>query len=330
MRAHLVRRPGGPEVLELVELPDPEPADGWVLIEIAAFGLNRAEAVTRAGGSGDAVPFPKVIGIEAIGTVVDGGGTDLQPGQLVAAAMGGLGREHHGSYAEKTLARRTNVFALHSDLDPVTLAAIPETWFTAMGCLDVLGATGRPGNVVVRPGASALGRAIAQLVRADGGETIAVTRSAHKRQALLDGGFGHVIVGDGPVADEVRGLWPAGADGVVDTIASAISLSDDLALLGGEGRLCVAGSLADSYGTAATGGGDVFDRANVGFYSSETLDQTVDTPRLQRVVDGVADGTYAVNIAEVVGFEEVVDAHRRMEANAFAGKVVVDLSSTAG
>lgn len=69
---------GGPEVLQLVELPEPQPKEGWILIDIKAFGLNRSELYTRQGHSGDAVTLPRVLGIECVGVVVDGGGTDLQ------------------------------------------------------------------------------------------------------------------------------------------------------------------------------------------------------------------------------------------------------------
>ena len=69
-----------------------------------------------------------------------------------------------------------------------------------------------------------------------------------------------------------------------------------------------------------------FERDDVTFYSSETLDSSVDTVVLQGMVDEVAAGAYLPGIAEVIGFEDVPDAHRRMEANEFAGKVVVTLS----
>lgn len=70
MKADVVDQPGAPEALLSKEIPDPVPTPGQVLIEIAAFGLNRAEAVTRAGGSGKAVPFPRIIGIECVGRVL--------------------------------------------------------------------------------------------------------------------------------------------------------------------------------------------------------------------------------------------------------------------
>ena len=328
MRAYVVDAPGDPSVLRLREVPDPEPEPGWVLIDIRAFGLNRAEAVTRAGGSGDAVRFPRIIGIECVGVVVDAGGTDLVVGQRVAAAMGGMGRAFDGSYAERTLVPRRSVFPLEADLDWVTLGAIPETFLTAWGCLAATGSLAGAPRVLVRPGASALGLAIAQIVGDVGGEVIGVTRSARKQQALLDGGMTHAIVGDGPVAAEIRSVWADGATAVVDTIASDETVADDLAVLVAGGRLCIAGSLAESYRTAPSSTVPAaFSRDDVTFYSSETLDAANDTGMLQRIVDRIAAGSYRAGIADVIAFADVPEAHRRMEANDYVGKVVIDLTA---
>ncbi|MEM9653251.1 MAG: zinc-binding dehydrogenase [Actinomycetota bacterium] len=327
MRAFVVDTPGDPSALTLRTVAAPEPRDGWIVIDIAAFGLNRAEAVTRAGGSGDAVPFPRIIGIECVGVVCDGGGTDLAPGQRVAAAMGGLGRQFDGSYAERTVVPRSNVFALETDLDWPTLGAIPETFLTAWGCLSATGSLRGTPRLLMRPGASALGLAAAQIVGHLGGEVIGVTRSEHKRTALLDGGMADVIVASGPVNEAVRSRWPAGATAVIDTVAGDETVADDLAVLTDGGTVCIGGSLAESYATAPSGSvPNAFERDNVTFYSSETLDAATDTETLQLIIDRVQAGTYRPGIAEIITFDQLPDAHHRMEANAFAGKVVVDLS----
>ena len=96
MRAAVVHEPGGPEVLKIEERPIPQARAGWVFVRVRAFGLNRSELITRAGGSGDAVKFPRVLGIECVGEVVDAPGTSLTRGQTFVAAMGGMGREYDG------------------------------------------------------------------------------------------------------------------------------------------------------------------------------------------------------------------------------------------
>ncbi|MCZ6639047.1 MAG: alcohol dehydrogenase catalytic domain-containing protein, partial [Candidatus Dadabacteria bacterium] len=70
MKAVVIHEPGPPEVLKIEERPVPVPNDGWVLIEVKAFGINRSELFTRRGHS-PAVKFPRILGIEAVGVVVE-------------------------------------------------------------------------------------------------------------------------------------------------------------------------------------------------------------------------------------------------------------------
>ena len=117
MKAYVITTPGGPESLELKDVPDPVVKKGQVKIKIRAFGLNRAEAITRMGGSGKAVKFPRVIGIECVGEVIDCPGGELTVGQKVCAAMGEMGRAYDGSYAEQTVVPVTNAFPIETKLD---------------------------------------------------------------------------------------------------------------------------------------------------------------------------------------------------------------------
>jgi NADPH2:quinone reductase len=185
MRAIVVNEPGGPEVLRLEERPVPEPRQGWVLVRVRAFGLNHAELITRSGGSGDAVRFPRVIGIECVGEVVDGGGGDLQPGQTVVAVMGGMGRDHDGGYQEYALLKADWVTPVQTSLDWATLGALPESFGTAWGSLEPL--TLGPGDrLLVRGGTSSVGMAATTLGVARGLDVLATTRQEHKIGALRD------------------------------------------------------------------------------------------------------------------------------------------------
>ena len=123
MRAFVIKEPGGPEKLELREVPRPTPRDGWVLIRNRAFGLNRSEWFTRRGES-PSVEFPRVLGIECVGEVVAAPGCDLAAGQRVAAMMGGMGRQFDGSYAEYVLVPQQHVFPLKTNLDWRILGAL--------------------------------------------------------------------------------------------------------------------------------------------------------------------------------------------------------------
>lgn len=101
MKAAVIHEAGGPEVFNIETRPIPTPKRGEVLIQVKAFGLNRSELFTRQGHS-PGVPFPRILGIEAVGHVKDAPGSEFSPGQVVATAMGGMGRQFDGSYAEYT------------------------------------------------------------------------------------------------------------------------------------------------------------------------------------------------------------------------------------
>ena len=326
MKAYIINHPGKPEVLELTDIPKPEPKHGEALIKIKAFGLNRAEAVTRMGGSFDAVKFPKVIGIECVGIVEKCPDGTLNPGQQVAAAMGGMGRKYNGSYAEYTSVPLSNVFPFESHLSWEELGAIPETFFTAWGCAIEALKVKENARILIRPGASALGLAVTQIVNDLNGEVIGVTRSEHKKQILLDGGMKDVIISGSAVENEIKTIWPEGATGILDTIVSPVTIADDLKIKAQNGRLCIAGSLADSYdndGAAKLKLAATLAMPSNTFYSSETLNSKTDTQKLQNIIKKVENGVYKTNIFKLFSFDELIDAHIMMDKSQACGKLVV-------
>src|SRR5947199_8938424 len=134
MKAVVMREAGGPEVLKVESRPVPIPKSGEVLIRVKAFGLNRSELFTRQGHS-PGVRFPRILGIEAVGLVEEAPGGEFRKGDAVATAMGGMGRQFDGSYAEFTCVPATQVHALKSSLPWDLLGAIPEMLQTAWGSL---------------------------------------------------------------------------------------------------------------------------------------------------------------------------------------------------
>ena len=95
MKAVVIHEPGGPEVLKVESIPIPTPLAGQVLIRVKAFGINRSEMFTRQGHS-PGVRFPRVLGIEAVGLVEEVPGDEFRKGDIVATAMGGMGRAFDG------------------------------------------------------------------------------------------------------------------------------------------------------------------------------------------------------------------------------------------
>src|SRR5882757_8481964 len=156
MRAILRTQFGGPDVLEVREIPVPEPKAGHAVIQVKAFGINHAEMHMRKG---EWAEIADVSGIECVGVVKSCPGGEFPVGAKVAALMGGLGRTINGSYAQSTRAPVSNVAPIESGLPWAELAVIPETYATAWTCLFRNPEITRGQTVLIRGGPSSFGRA---------------------------------------------------------------------------------------------------------------------------------------------------------------------------
>src|SRR5207302_10630174 len=174
MRAILRTGFGGPDVLVIREIPEPEPKDGHAVIQVKAFGLNHAELHMRKG---EWAEIADVSGIECVGVVKSCPGGEFAVGTKVAALMGGLGRTVNGSYAEYTRAAVTNVAAIESDLSWAELAAIPETYATAWTCLFRNLEIAKGQTLVLRGATSSFGQAALNMAVNAGVKAIATARN---------------------------------------------------------------------------------------------------------------------------------------------------------
>lgn len=325
MRAAVCPGSGGPEVLEIRDLPVPEVREGWSLVEVKGFGLNRSELRTRQGHS-PSVRFPRVLGIECVGVVAASTDADLPEGTTVAAVMGDMGREFDGGYAEYALLPNPLLMPIATTLPWELFAALPETYLTAQGSLDALGVgSARGGRLLIRGGPSSVGMAAASIAAGLGLETAATTRSPRKADALGAIGVDHVLVeGEEPLAAQVRRIWPEGPDRVLDLVG-ADTVLDSLRLVPRGGAVCVAGSLSgwlvpDFEPIAMIPSGTTLTA-----FHSDTLKGAAGADVLRRVVREVEAGAYRPNVDRVFALEEIAAAHRYMEGGQASGKVVVAL-----
>jgi NADPH:quinone reductase-like Zn-dependent oxidoreductase len=320
MRAAVCVRAGGPEVLEIRELPVPAVRQGWSLVRVKGAGLNRSELRTRQGHSPN-VTFPRVLGIECVGTVAVSTDPMLPEGATVAAVMGEMGREFDGGYAEYALLPNSLLIPITTTLPWDVLAALPETYLTAQGALDALGAA--RGRLLIRGGTSSVGMAAASIASGLGIETAATTRRPGKIDALTAAGVDHVLLDTGgSLETSVRSFWPEGPDYVLDLIGANTAV-DSLHLVRRGGTVCVSGSLSgwvipDLEPIAMIPSG-----TKLTAFHSDNLKGSAGATVLQRVVHQVETGVYRPNVDRVVRLDDIVSAHRYMENNQAAGKLVV-------
>ncbi len=322
MKAIRVHQPGGPEVLQIEEIPIPAARQGWARIRVRAFGLNRSELFTRQGHS-PGVQFPRVLGIECVGEVDDAGGTDLIRGQKVAALMGEMGRAFDGGYAEYTLVPRERVLPVRTDLPWDVLAAIPETFLTAWGSLFDAMDVQRGQTIVIRGGTSSVGMAAGSLANDHGARVIATTRDRRKVDALRANGASEVVIDTGQIAGEVRKLMPDGVDGVLELIGTA-TLLDSLRCARTRGIVCNTGILGNEWTLDRFEPlEDIPSTVRLTVYDSGTTSSARSTVAFQKIVDGVAAGRYHPNIQRRFAMRDIIAAHRFMEENRGIGKLVV-------
>jgi NADPH:quinone reductase-like Zn-dependent oxidoreductase len=320
MRAVVLDGPGPPEALAIRDLPVPEPARGWVLIKVLAFGLNRSELHTRLGLA-EGVTFPRVLGIEAAGVVDKCPGGEFAPGQQVAALMGGMGRTFDGGYAEYTCVPASQVVPFRSSLGWEVLGAVPEMLQTAHGSLTI-GLDAQPGqSILIRGGTSSVGMATAVLARQQGMTVLSTTRSPAKRDALTRAGVHHELIDDGNVAAQVRRVFPDGADTALELVGTP-TLPDTLRSVRVHGVVCFTGMLSNQWIVRDFYPIDYLPRGvRLTAYGGEAADLP---PRLlQDFLDAVAAGTAVVPIGHVYRFDQIVQAHADMEAGRASGKLVV-------
>ena len=325
MRAIVIREPGGPEVLAVEQRPDPAPRAGHVLIEVKAFGVNRAETHMREGRWPQAT---KISGIECAGVVRADPQGRFAPGSKVVALMGGMGRTLSGSYAELTSVPASNVLAVETGLAWEALAAIPESYATAWTCLHGNLALQPGQTLVVRGATSALGQAAVNIAAHAGAHVIATTRDP-RRAATLDGlGAREILLESPELPRQLRERHPRGVDAVLELVGNS-TVVGSLSMVRPGGRLCLAGFLGgmepivDFMPVAQLPPGVHF--SFFGSFVFGTPEFPLSGIPMQAIVERVEAGLYRARPARVFAFDDIAQAHRLMEGEGANGKIVVRL-----
>lgn len=322
MKAAVTLEVGSPDVIQIREVVMPAVREGWVLIKVRAFGLNRSEMYTRQGHSPNVI-FPRIQGIECVGLIEEDPSGTYAKGQKVAAIMGEMGREFDGSYAEYTLVPLKIVFPFESNLPWEVLGAIPEMFQTVAGsiyeALDIKSGE----TLLIRGGTSSIGMLSCQLAKLKGLTVISTTRNENKVQSLKDNGADHVIIDGGSIREQLRERLPEGVDKVLELIGTR-TLKDSLACIGLKGVVCMTGILGNEWTMKEfTPMGDIPSMGRLTVYMGDS--ENLNKERLQAFIDEVARNNVKLNIDRVLSLEEVPEAHRIMEESRAKGKLVVVL-----
>jgi len=320
MKAAVIHEAGGPEVLKIESLPIPTPKSGEVLIRVKAFGLNRSELFTRQGHS-PSVKFPRVLGIEAVGIVDSAPGNEFQKGDIVATAMGGMGRQFDGGYAEYTCVPAKQVQVIKAELPWETLGAIPEMLQTAWGSLFKSLRLEKSERLLVRGGTTSVGLAAAAIARNHGAFIAATTRNPDREKLLRASGVDQVFIDTGSIAEQVKEVCPNGVDKVLELVGTT-TLKDSLRCAKQRGIVCMTGIVGNKWSFDNFAPMEAIPTAvSLTTYAGESED-FMRTP-IEDLVEQIAAGTLHVQVGKSFHLDEIVEAHRYMEENKAGGKIVV-------
>jgi NADPH2:quinone reductase len=325
MRAIQAREAGGPDVLELVELPDPVPGAGQVLVKVAAAGLNFIDTYRRAGIY--PMAYPHVVGSEGAGVVaaLGDGGTDLAVGDRVAWSDG------PGSYAELVLVPADRLVRVPEGVDLEVAAAVPLQGMTAHYLATSTYAVQPGDDVLVHAAAGGVGLLLTQLVVARGGRVIA-TVSTEEKEALARGAGADVVIRYDQLGDltaELPKLVKEATGGkgvaVVYDGVGRTTFDASLASLKPRGMMVLFGGSSGQVPPfdiqRLNSGGSLFlTRPTLGFYVATTDELRW---RASELFEAVQAGTLDVRIGARFALADAADAHRALEGRATTGKVIL-------
>lgn len=327
MRAVRVTEEGDPEHMTIGEVPTPSPGPNEVRVQIHATALNRADTFQRRGHYPPPEGASPILGLEMAGVVAETGEgvIDWHEGDRVFSLLAG------GGYAEQVVVHKDLLMAMPPGLSMRDAAAIPEVFLTAYQALHWLGGLQRDHRVLIHAGASGVGTAAIQLTREAGAHPY-VTASAPKHDVCRDLGAEATIDYESEnFADRIAEI--TGGDGVniVLDFIGAPYFHQNIDALATDGRIVQLATLGGS--TVSEVNLRALMAKRVHLLTSTLRDRSLDykvqltqefaSDLLPKFVDGhlhpVIDST--------VDWTKVAEAHRRMENNENAGKIVLEVVS---
>lgn len=316
--------PGGPEVLRFLNVERPKPAPDEVLIRVGAVGVNRLDAMQRAG----VYPVPKdanpVLGVECGGEVIEVGSEvrDIAPGTRVAALLSG------GGYAEYAVAHWRHVVAVPHEWDDVRAASVIEIFCTAHETLFELSRLAPGERVLIQAGGSAVGSTAIRMAQSIGAEIVTTTGREEKAKRLREWGVPHVLnYREVDFAEAIREIYPDGIDVVEDFVGPAY-LSRHISLLRWRGRMAFVGLLSGGFAEidVATVLTKMLQLRGFTLRPHSLTEKAAVIERFRtRWLPSLVSGEIEPAMHAVLPFSEAVEAHRMLEAADNFGKIVLKM-----
>lgn len=321
MRAIVMHATGGPEVLELAEVPAPRPKPGEVLVEVHARGVNFADTERRRARYGP-TPLPWILGSEAAGIVVETA-ADVDPawcGRRVALYASPPAVS--GTYAELATCPVTALWPLPDGLDLLTAAAIPAQGLTAHLMIHRAARIRAEQVVLVHAAAGGVGLLAVQLMRRIGARVLGTVSRGDKADAVRAAGGEPLRYGD-DLVERVRALTDGrGVDVVLDSVGLPTQAAS-LAMLAPFGELVHFGDAGGF--PAPVNPDDLYARSIKisAFGLDERHDPIAAARARQELVAWAADGSLRFLISGTLPLAEAAEAHRRIEARSTIGKLIL-------
>jgi NADPH:quinone reductase-like Zn-dependent oxidoreductase len=327
MKAIIASKPGGPEVLKIINTEEPQVQAGEVKIKVRAFGLNKAESYYRSGNYG-IFSSELALGYEAVGEVIDDPSGSFEKGQKVATAMGGMMVARHGGYAEYITVNLNNVIRIDSNLGFEELAALPEAYLTVWGALEKSLQISEGQTLLVRGATSSIGLTAVAYAKMRGLTVIATTRKAQSTEKLKSIGADYVVIDNGAIHESVKSLLPGSIDNAIEIVGAA-TLLDTAKCIKPWGEIVVVGLLGgppilESFNLMM----DLPNTVKLSFFNSQLLGSDMlplkDSP-LNMIAEMVANGKIPSTLAKVYSFEDIQEAHNLLDSGKAGGKIVVKI-----
>jgi NADPH:quinone reductase len=312
-----LKRFGGPEVLEVIDLPEPHAGPGEVRVRVHAAAVNPSDVMVRVSGYDgqmSALPLPHIPGWDAAGVIDEigpgSGGRFALGDRVVALAFAASPTK--GAYQQQLIVPAASVVRAPRNLDYPAASTLLMNSLTARLGLD--GMALKAGQTLAVTGAAgALGGFVIQLAKADGLRVIAdVSGAAGDRELLKQLGADDLVARGAGFTDRVRALVSNGVDGLFDA-----------ALLNG----AAAPAIADGGVLATVRGWNEPVERGIRVFPVLVLTGLTDTTKLERLRDQAEAGVLTPRVARVLPASQAAEAHRMLEKGGVRGRLVLDFTA---